>query len=54
MPAPELKLDEVRIEWADGGVARDREAIERRIEVAVSRYLVRGGDKPAADPERRK
>jgi flagellar assembly protein FliH len=54
MPAPELKLDEVRIEWADGGVARDREAIERRIEEAVSRYLVRGGDKPAADSERRK
>ncbi|MEX2127570.1 MAG: FliH/SctL family protein [Xanthobacteraceae bacterium] len=50
LPAPELKQDEVRIEWADGGVERDRAAIERRIEEAVSRYLARGGEEtPAAD-----
>jgi flagellar assembly protein FliH len=54
LPAPELKSDEVRIEWADGGVERDRTAIEERIAEAVSRYLARGGDQtPAADSERK-
>jgi flagellar assembly protein FliH len=54
LPAPELKPDEVRIEWADGGVERDRTAIEERIAEAVSRYLARGGEKtPAADSERK-
>lgn len=43
LPAPELKPDEVRIEWADGGVQRDRDAIESRIDEAVTRYLARGG-----------
>jgi flagellar assembly protein FliH len=43
LPAPELKHDEVRVEWADGGVARDRTAIEARIDEAVSRYLARDG-----------
>jgi flagellar assembly protein FliH len=42
VPAPELAPDEARIEWADGGVERDREAIERRIDEAVARYLARG------------
>lgn len=47
LPAPELKPDEVRIEWADGGVERDRDAIETRIAEAVDRYLARSG-KPAS------
>jgi flagellar assembly protein FliH len=53
LPGPELKQDEVRIEWADGGIARDRAAIEQRIDEAVSRYLARDGEKTTAAPERR-
>ncbi len=51
LPAPELKSDEVRIEWADGGVERDRAAIEARITEAVSRYLARGGAVVPAEQE---
>jgi flagellar assembly protein FliH len=47
LPAPELKGDEVRVEWADGGVALDRDAVEQRIGEAVKNYLARGGA-PAA------
>ena len=47
LPAPELKGDEVRVEWADGGVALDRDAVEQRIGEAVKNYLARGGT-PAA------
>jgi flagellar assembly protein FliH len=55
LPAPDLKPDEARIEWADGGVERDRDAIEARIAEAVSRYLARGGAvAPAVEPESRK
>jgi flagellar assembly protein FliH len=43
LPAPELKVDEVRVEWADGGVQRDRAAVESRIDEAVKNYLARGG-----------
>lgn len=43
LPAPELKADEVRVEWADGGVAFDRKAVETRIGDAVKNYLARGG-----------
>jgi len=49
LPAPELKADEVRIEWADGGVARDRDAIEARILEAVNNYLARGGAAPGTE-----
>jgi flagellar assembly protein FliH len=52
LPAPELAPDECRIEWADGGVVRERAAIENRIAEAVARYLGRGGaPAPASDPE---
>jgi flagellar assembly protein FliH len=55
LPAPDLKSDEVRVEWADGGVERDRDAIEARISEAVTRYLARGGSTaPAAEPESKK
>jgi flagellar assembly protein FliH len=55
LPAPDLNADEVRIEWADGGVERDRDAIEARIAEAVSRYLARGGAVvPAAEQESKK
>src|SRR5690606_1076175 len=43
LPAPELKADEVRVEWADGGVERDRAKVEARIDEAVKNYLARGG-----------
>ena len=43
LPAPELKADEVRVEWADGGVERDRTKVEARIDEAVKNYLARGG-----------
>jgi len=52
LPAPELKPDEVRIEWADGGIERNREAIENRISEAVARYLARGGNPAATRPEK--
>ncbi len=47
LPAPELKADEVRVEWADGGVALDSSAVAERIGEAVKNYLARGGS-PAA------
>jgi flagellar assembly protein FliH len=49
LPAPELKGDEVRVEWADGGVERDRDAIEARIHEAVSNYLARGVAAPGPE-----
>jgi flagellar assembly protein FliH len=49
LPEPDLKPDEVRVEWADGGVKRDRSAVEARIDEAVANYLARGGaSAPAA------
>ncbi len=41
LPEPGLGPDDCRIEWADGGVVRDRAGIENRINEAVSRYLGR-------------
>jgi flagellar assembly protein FliH len=41
LPDPDLGPDDCRIEWADGGVHRDRAGIENRIAEAVSRYLGR-------------
>lgn len=56
MPSPDLKADEVRVEWADGGVERDRSAIEASIDEAVRNYLARGQtvQQAAAEPEKRK
>jgi len=39
LPEPGLAADDCRIEWADGGVTRERAAIEARIHEAVARYL---------------
>jgi len=36
---PEIKFGDCRIEWADGGVNRDRSAAEAVIDEAVSRYV---------------
>jgi flagellar assembly protein FliH len=55
LPAQDLKPDEVRVEWADGGVERDRDAIEARISEAVTRYLARGGAAAiTSEPESKK
>ncbi|HLL26878.1 MAG TPA: FliH/SctL family protein [Xanthobacteraceae bacterium] len=39
LPERGLAADDCRIEWADGGVVRDRAAIEARIAEVVARYL---------------
>jgi flagellar assembly protein FliH len=36
---PDIQTGDCRIEWADGGVTRDRAAIEAEIDEAVSRYV---------------
>ncbi len=36
---PGIQIGDCRIEWADGGVNRDRAAIEATIDEAVSRYV---------------
>jgi flagellar assembly protein FliH len=41
LPDPDLGPDDCKIEWADGGVVRDRAGIESRIGEAVNRYLGR-------------
>lgn len=41
LPEPGLTADDCRIEWADGGIVRDRDAIETRIAEVVARYLGR-------------
>ncbi len=50
LPEPGLADDDCRIEWADGGISRDRAVIEARISEAVARYL---GTKSSniSDPE---
>jgi flagellar assembly protein FliH len=39
LPDPELKAGDCRIEWADGGVARDRAAALADIDDTVARYV---------------
>ncbi len=36
---PELERGDCRIEWADGGLLRDRKALEKQIEASVRRYF---------------
>jgi flagellar assembly protein FliH len=36
---PDIAIGDCRIEWADGGVGRDRSTIEAEIDEAVSRYV---------------
>jgi flagellar assembly protein FliH len=36
---PDIQTGDCRIEWADGGVNRDRGATEAAIDEAVSRYV---------------
>ncbi len=45
---PGMALGDCRIEWADGGLARDRAATEAAIGEAVGRYVAaRAGVSPA-------
>jgi flagellar assembly protein FliH len=39
MAEPDIAPGDCRIEWADGGIARDRAATEKAIEDAVARYV---------------
>ncbi|WP_209001724.1 FliH/SctL family protein [Stappia albiluteola] len=36
---PDIERGDCRIEWADGGIVRDRKEIERQIDQAARRYL---------------
>lgn len=51
LPDPALSRDDCLIEWADGGVQRDRTAIEKLIEHAIQNYLgaVAAADVPESD-----
>jgi flagellar assembly protein FliH len=44
---PELALGDARIEWADGGIVRDIDAISARIDAAVATYFAARGIAPA-------
>jgi flagellar assembly protein FliH len=47
---PDIAPGDCRIEWADGGIKRDRAAIEAAIDEAVARYIAgRRGETPVPD-----
>jgi flagellar assembly protein FliH len=46
---PETAIGDCKIEWADGGIVRDRSETDRAIAGAVERYL--GARPSAAAPE---
>jgi flagellar assembly protein FliH len=46
LPDPGIKSGDCLIEWADGGVVRDAEAISARIEQAIQNYLGAPNDAP--------
>jgi len=51
MAEPDIALGDCRIEWADGGLARDRARTQAAIAEAVDRYvMVRRHGAPEADP----
>ncbi|WP_150494598.1 FliH/SctL family protein [Roseibium aquae] len=52
---PDIARGDCRIEWADGGIIRDRKALEREIDARIKAYLQaraneRQAGKVAADP----
>lgn len=51
LPDPALTRDDCLIEWADGGVSRDRAAIEQLIANAIQNYLgaVQAAEVPESD-----
>lgn len=46
MAEPDIAPGDCRIEWADGGIRRDRAAIEAAIDEAVGRYIAARDGKP--------
>ncbi|WP_321502080.1 FliH/SctL family protein [Breoghania sp.] len=44
---PDIERGDCRLEWADGGLIRDRKALEKQIEASVRRYFA--ARQPAAD-----
>ena len=48
---PDIAPGDCRIEWADGGVKRDRAAIEAAIDEAVARYVAARREADADMPE---
>ncbi|PTW54994.1 flagellar assembly protein FliH [Breoghania corrubedonensis] len=44
---PEIERGDCRLEWADGGLVRDRKTLEKHIEAAIRRYFA--ARRPAAD-----
>ncbi|WP_321345531.1 FliH/SctL family protein [Breoghania sp.] len=44
---PDIERGDCRLEWADGGLVRDRKALEKQIEASVRRYFA--ARQPAAD-----
>jgi flagellar assembly protein FliH len=51
LPEPGLGADDCRIEWADGGLSRQRGAIDAHINEAVARYLGRPPQPNPVNPE---
>ncbi|HVY00293.1 MAG TPA: FliH/SctL family protein [Pseudorhodoplanes sp.] len=47
MAEPGMKADDCRIEWADGGVTRDRATVDLAISETVGRYLAARGSTSA-------
>ena len=47
MGEPDIERGDCRLEWADGGLVRDRKALEKHIEAAIRRYFA--ARQPAAD-----
>jgi flagellar assembly protein FliH len=48
LPEPSLKNGDCLVEWADGGVSRDTNAITQRISQAIENYLGVAGNTPKA------
>lgn len=46
---PDTDVGDCRIEWADGGITRDRAALEAAVDAAIERYLAARAAEAAAD-----
>ena len=53
LAAPEIAVGDCRVEWADGGVVRDRAAVAATIAAAVERYVAVRAGQPAHSSENR-
>lgn len=48
---PDLERGDCKIEWADGGLLRDRKAIEKQVEASIRRYFVVRDDARTSDED---